>query len=69
MVRPSLPSVRVVSGADAEQPLRSRLRGAGRALRPVSDTVVQVVAGFWPLLALGLFAFALSWAFALSASP
>jgi hypothetical protein len=69
MVRPSLPSVRVVSGADAEQPLRSRLRGARRALRPVGAALAEVVAGFWPLIALGLFAFGLSWAFALSASP
>ncbi len=69
MVRPTLPSVRVVSGADAEQPLRSRLRGARRALGPLGASLAELVAGFWPLIALGLFAFGLSWAFALSASP
>jgi hypothetical protein len=68
MVRPSLPPVRVVSGVD-QPPVRARLRGASRSLRPAAEAVLVVVVGFWPLWAMGLFGLGLTWAFALGASP
>jgi hypothetical protein len=69
MVRPSIPSVRVVSGVDTHRPFGARVRGAGRALGPAWSAAQVVVSGFWPLWAAGLFALGLTWLFALSSSP
>jgi hypothetical protein len=69
MVRPVLPPVRVVSGVDQRRPLGARLRGRARSMRPAVGAAMGVVVGLWPLWVIALFAFGLTWVFALAASP
>lgn len=69
MVRPRIPSVRVVGGVDLYRPVGARMRHAGRAFAPAWNMALAVLSGFWPLWAAGLFALGLTWLFALSASP
>lgn len=64
MTRSNLAHARVVQGVDP-QPLRARLRGARRTMRPAAEIAV----GLWPLWVIGVFALGLTWVFALAAAP
>jgi hypothetical protein len=69
MARRSLPRARVVSGAEAHDPLGSRLRSAGRTMRPAVHGFLEVVVGVWPIWMLTSAAFGLVWLLAMSQSP
>ena len=64
-----LPRARVVAGAASTDPVGSRLRSAGRTMRPAVHGALEVMIGVWPVWLLACAGFGLVWLLAMSQSP